>query len=109
CQAVWHTGTKQLQAVFYQAGKITVNGFEVAVDRPCAILLRFDDEKYTIWVSNPDHEKADITVTLSGSLENRILFALGEGYMFNNLGRPLGYSSTAGFLPYRGAMGDQDE
>lgn len=105
-QAVWHREKRQLQAVFYQPGSITAGDFTVEADKPCALMLGFDDEHYTIRVSNPEHEKTEVTITLSGSVQARITFALEEGYMFNNLGRPRAYSSEKGFLPYRGAMGD---
>ncbi len=119
-----------LQAVFYQPGSITIqdilediskdisagisesisvqSNLTVQVSQACTLLLRFYENSWRMWLSNPEHEIAEISVTLSGAVNQEIVFRLEEGYRFNNLGRPLGYDSEVGFLPYRGAQGDEE-
>lgn len=109
CQAVWHREKKQLQAVFYEAGSMKIEDFWLTVNKPCALLLQFIEQEYRIWVSNPEHETAEVVVSLSGTIKGKISFWLGEGYKLNNLGRPLCYDSIVGFLPYYGGQGEDKE
>lgn len=105
-QVVWHRDKKQLQAVFYQAGNVKAGTFELSVNRPCALLLQLTGQNYQIRVSNPEHEAAEVIVSLAGSVNDVICFRLGKGYKQNNLGRPLCYDNIAGFLPYNGGQGE---
>ncbi len=107
CQAVWHSKSRQLQAVFYKKGSVSNENITVTVSQPCALLLRLCGDGFRLWVSNPEHEAAEIIVTLSGDIEKELCFNLREGILFNDLGRPLGYDSEKGFLPYCGAQGEE--
>ncbi len=96
CQAVWCESINQLQAVFYKTGSVKVKNITVEVDAPCALMITFDGDDYELWVSNPEHEKASVNVKVN---DETITFNLEEGYLLNNLGRPLGYSKE-GFKNY---------
>lgn len=97
CQAVWSEELNQLQAVFYKENRVKVKGFTIEANKPCTLMVTFIGGDYEVWVSNPEHEKATVNVKLNN---NTITFDLEEGYMLNNLGRPLGYSSKDGFKNY---------
>ena len=97
CQAVWHETLHQFQAAFYSKGAAKFNNFTVEVSAPCAVILTFNNSDYEIWVSNPAHEKLSVDVKLNGTV---LTFNLEDGYLLNNLGRPLGYSSIDGFKNY---------
>ena len=97
CQAVWCEYLTEMQAVFYMPGYVKFKGITVEVDEACALMIKFNGEEYEIWVSNPDHEKLTVNVKVDNVT---VTFNLEEGYMLNNLGRPLGYSSKDGFTKY---------
>ncbi len=97
CQAVWCEELNQLQAVFYKAGSVKVKDITIEVSELCALMITFSDKDYEMWVSNPEHEKLTVDVKVDGVT---VTFNLEEGYMLNNLGRPLGYSSKNGFKNY---------
>ena len=97
CQTVWCEYLTEMQAVFYTPGYVKFKGITVEVDEACALMIKFNGEEYEIWVSNPDHEKLTVNVKVDNVT---VTFNLEEGYMLNNLGRPLGYSSKDGFKKY---------
>ena len=97
CQAVWCNDLEQLQAVFYNKGAVKVNNITVKVDKPCSLMVAFNGYDYEVWVSNPEHEKLTVNVKIN---DDTITFNLDEGYLLNNLGRPLGYNSKEGFINY---------
>ena len=88
----------QLQAVFYKKGTVKFENFTLEVDKSCALMVTFIGNDYELWVSNPDHEKLVVNVKLNSGA---ITFNLEEGYLLNNLGRPLGYSNKSGFKNYK--------
>ncbi len=109
-QAVYQARTRCLQAVFYRAGSVEAGGICLTADAPCALMLRFAEAGiWRLWLSNPAHETAEITVTLSGAAQGTMTFHLEEGERFNDLGRPLCFDSQQGFLPHSGAKGDAHE
>ena len=58
-QAVYNRAEDQLQAVFYQAGEITYKGMTLAVEHPCAILVKgWYGEKPEVLLADPS-QKAD--------------------------------------------------
>ncbi len=97
CQAVWCKALQQLQIVFHAKGNVKVHNFTVEADKPCAMMITFNENDYELWVSNPDHDKLFVDVKVN---EDTITFNLEEGYMKNNLGRPLGYTKKGGFKQY---------
>lgn len=97
CQAVWNEELNQLQAVFYKAGSVKAKDITVKVDKPCALMATFVGDNYEMWVSNPEHEKLAVNVKIN---DDTVTFNLKEGYLLNNLGRPLGYIKNYGFKNY---------
>ena len=60
-QAVFHKKLNQLQAVFYQAGTISFQGISVAVNRPCALILK---EGKVVTISNPSQTYSNVLVSI---------------------------------------------
>ena len=84
-QLVWHNGLSVFQGSFYQAGTATLpNGETIAVDSPCALMVRFFEDGYRIFVSNPENQALEATVTVSGRATH---FAEGIGHLGNDAGK----------------------
>ncbi len=65
-QAVYHKELKILQAVFREAGKLTLmNGSEIAVDKPAIVMVKIKDSGYEIAAQNPYNEKAAANFTVN--------------------------------------------
>lgn len=107
CQAVWYEKAGLLQVVYYKKGSVSVKGLTVSVDKPCAMMMYCDGNKYRVWLSNPCHETAEIKVSLSGRYSGEIAFLLQDGFRFTDLGRAFCYDSELGFVPAKGAQGEQ--
>lgn len=63
-QAVWNSRLRMLQAVFYKAGEISINGLRVTVSTPCVLLLKNNGGQLTGYVSDPTQQAKTITVAV---------------------------------------------
>jgi chondroitin AC lyase len=70
-QAVRHAGLGLTEAIFRRAGSLTSGTTTIAVDRPCALLVKQDDTRVRVAVSNPLNEADTVAVKL-GDRELRV-------------------------------------
>ena len=67
-QSIWHYSLQMLQAIFYQAGSVTLpNGPTLSVDAPCGVLARANGTGWNLSVADFTQLRRDpITLTFSG-------------------------------------------
>jgi chondroitin AC lyase len=64
-QAVKHVGLNMLQAVFYKAGTLAVNGLFVHVDQPCTVYIKdLSTKNPVLYIADPAQEHAIVHVEL---------------------------------------------
>jgi chondroitin AC lyase len=64
-QAVTHVGLNMLQAVFYKAGTLSVNGLFLHVDQPCTVYIKnLNAKSPMLYIADPAQEHATIHVEL---------------------------------------------
>lgn len=108
CQAVYQPASGELQAVFYEAGALDFGESRLTVNEACAVLFKPKaNGGYRFYISNPYHLAQVVRLQLEGAYNNTLLCRLAAGFRCNNLGRPLGYDSDEGFLPYRGGKTEE--
>jgi chondroitin AC lyase len=95
-QAVWHNKLKMLQVVFWKKGSITTpEGVVVSVDKACMLMMEPTKNGFKIIVSDPNHKKQTVKVTLSGTMKDNIEFKLLD---YQDWGKSVAYDSEIGFL-----------
>ncbi len=68
-QAVWHDELRTAGLAFYEPGEVEIRqGWTVAVDAPCLVLLKESPQQLLISVSNPRNEQAMLHLDVSRSL-----------------------------------------
>lgn len=93
-QAVQSADGAITQLIFCESGRATLpNGFEIAVNRPSAVLLRLDGERLQLTVSDPRNHGGDHEVSFNQSLS-------GDGCRQNETDTVVTYSIPKG--PYAG-------
>ena len=97
-QAVLQKDLNILQAAFFSAGSVTAGGVTVTVSKPCALMLKRFDDKYQLSVANPYNNSEVINVTLSGEINETVVFDLDAGYRGYDGGRTKTYDSNDGFI-----------
>jgi len=66
-QAVVHSELRRAELVFYVPGSCDIPGFgEVRVDRPCAVMVAWQDREMSLSVSNPEHQGLSLEVSVPG-------------------------------------------
>lgn len=76
-QAAYHFASHQMQAIFQQAGGVTVpDGTRIEADASCAMTARLLPGGVTIFASRPDHSTATLTVRVS-----RVLSGSGANWI----------------------------
>jgi chondroitin AC lyase len=79
-QAVRHTGIKLCGAAFYQPGALAGGpGWNIAVDRPCLLLLRARADGLLLAVANPLNQPLTVNVDLDRALAGPGCAPLGAG------------------------------
>ncbi len=64
-QAVKHIGLNMLQAVFYKAGTLSVNGLFLHVDQPCAVYIKeLNTKSPVLYLADPAQEHTTVHVEL---------------------------------------------
>jgi chondroitin AC lyase len=63
-QAVWHDRLHILEAVFHQPGEVTAGGIHLSVDKPCILLLKPDQTKLELAISNPENAAETVKVVI---------------------------------------------
>lgn len=68
-QIVYSKTNNQYAIVMYTAGTINLDkGLSLYCDKPCMILLKIKDQKYTISVSDPTYSQQKINISISKTL-----------------------------------------
>ncbi|MBN1912100.1 MAG: hypothetical protein JW818_20440 [Pirellulales bacterium] len=83
CQAAWHRELKQGRVAFYIAGEVTLDeGIRLAANQPCLVLVRLQNGRWNVSVSDPRNRESTVTVELSiGNQQHQMKFALPGGQM----------------------------
>lgn len=64
-QAVKHIGLNMLQAVFYKAGTLSVNGLFLHVDQPCTVYIKeLNTKSPVLYLADPAQEHTTVHVEL---------------------------------------------
>src|SRR5690606_30799398 len=64
-QAIRHDSLNYCGAVFYEASSVDVGEFSITVDKPCILLIDFNDSLLRITAADPNQSQTKIEVTLS--------------------------------------------
>ncbi|SES02615.1 chondroitinase-AC [Pedobacter rhizosphaerae] len=61
-QAVYHQSLKMLQAVFYEAGTLLLQGMEITCDKPCVLMVKQVNADQIWSVADPMQKESSISV-----------------------------------------------
>ncbi len=65
-QAVWHKTANIAYATFYEGGEVRLHeNLSVKADVPCLVMIREENGKLKVCVSNPYSHKADVKITVT--------------------------------------------
>nr|WP_121273184.1 polysaccharide lyase family 8 super-sandwich domain-containing protein [Pedobacter schmidteae] len=68
-QAVGNDDLQMVQIVFHEAGSLTAANFSIAVDQPCALMIKgVKDKNPVLYLSDPTQKLTDLHVTFSSAL-----------------------------------------
>lgn len=67
-QAVGNDDLQMVQIVFHEAGSLTTANFSIAVDQPCALIIKdVRDKNPVLYLSDPTQKLTDLHVTFSSA------------------------------------------
>lgn len=71
-QAVYHQSLDMLQAIFYQAGTIMLEGMKITSDKPCALMVQQLKGKQVYHIADPRQQAPKMTVELEDTKTGKI-------------------------------------